>query len=74
MPLEDDYYHFIAFGFNLHNCELRIQLDFKISFEGNSGEVTDQKASMSSPRLVLIYLLRGTKDKNSSYFIFFSIN
>lgn len=35
--------------------------DFNISFEGNSGDVTDQKASMSPPRLVLIYLLvQGT--------------
>lgn len=49
MPLEDDYYHFIAFGFNLNNCELRIQIDFKNFFEENSGEVTDQIKQVCRP-------------------------
>ena len=46
-------YHFFAFGVNLQDFELIIQGDFNFSFGVNSDEVTDQKTTISSSRLVL---------------------
>lgn len=45
MSFELDDYHFIAFGVNFHDRKLRIQGNFNLSFWGNSGEVTNHKAS-----------------------------
>ena len=45
MSFELDNYHFIALGVNFHDREIRIQGNFYLTFWGNSGDVTDHKAS-----------------------------
>lgn len=64
---EINVYYFNVSRVNLHDRELKIQGAFNFSYGGNSGEVTDHKASIS-PMLMIEAIKMTVKRKRCGSF------